>query len=516
MATKNGNGAVIAPLESWTVLHPAAWAALHGELTLTQPATEGSARSAALAEVLATSNRLLGNDVDRELDAWLGGADVIVTGQQPGLLGGPLLTLVKACAAAAEVRRRRASGGSGVAFLWLATADDDLPEMGWGRVAVGTGIQEVREPGWTRGQRTAGAAALSDATSRFLDALTSHGASDNARAAANLSLDCYAPGTTLGHATARFLARLLAGLGIVLVDACEPEIARAAAPVVEGVLAALPSAWDALAAGERTMRERGWPIPLRTVSSRLPVFRADGGVRHRIASDHGATPRAVFDEHKVAPERFLPNAWLRPLVQDAALGTSAAILGGAELAYHVQAAGIWDLARVRRPEWRLRPHVTVVTSAERRLASQLGVNAHDLLHAKPPRRVLPGKGPRRASARLQRSMERALGEFENHTRGELPGFQGDLGATRQRITGAIGWLDGRLEAALARGAEVEHGRWERLRAFIRPHGRSQERELSVLAPLLRLGLEWPAQLAASIDPAHPGMHLLFWEEGGTW
>jgi hypothetical protein len=38
----------------------------------------------------------------------------------------------------------------------------------------------------------------------------------------------------------------------------------------------------------------------------------------------------------------------------------------------------------------------------------------------------------------------------------------------------------------------------------------------VLAPLLRLGLEWPRRLVAALDPGDPGMHLMNWEEGGEW
>jgi hypothetical protein len=55
-----------------------------------------------------------------------------------------------------------------------------------------------------------------------------------------------------------------------------------------------------------------------------------------------------------------------------------------------------------------------------------------------------------------------------------------------------------------------------MRAFLRPEGKPQERHLSVLAPVLRLGIAWPAQLAASLDPTQPGMQLLYWEEGGAW
>jgi hypothetical protein len=81
---------------------------------------------------------------------------------------------------------------------------------------------------------------------------------------------------------------------------------------------------------------------------------------------------------------------------------------------------------------------------------------------------------------------------------------------------SVDWLESRVGAAAVRDAEVARGRWQRLLAFLRPGGQPQERALSVLAPLLRLGLAWPGQLVAALDPAEPGMHLLNWEEGGTW
>ena len=142
MVEKVSDPGTVVPLVEWVALHPAAREgsvrAARGE------SRQGVPRSEALARTLAERNRSWGNPVDAELDSWRRGADAIVTGQQPGLLGGPLLTLVKACAVAAEVKRRNAAGRPAVGFLWLATGDDDLEEMGWGRVVVGGDLVECR------------------------------------------------------------------------------------------------------------------------------------------------------------------------------------------------------------------------------------------------------------------------------------------------------------------------------------------------------------------------------------
>jgi uncharacterized protein YllA (UPF0747 family) len=509
-------GATVVPLESWAPLHPAAAAAAAGEIDL-PPVLAGTVpRSPVLAEALERANRAWGNPVDAELSRWLGGADVVVTGQQPGLLGGPLLTLVKAAAVTAEVRRLRAQGREAVGFLWLATGDDDLPEMGWGRVVAGDDLLEVREPGWERGAKLGGLAPLSSACTTFLEQLRPRLSGEHAAGAMELAASSYLPGATLGQATATFLARLVAGSGLILVDALEPEIARAGASVVERILSELPACWEALEAGEARFRSRGWSVPLRISPQKLPAFRRRGDSREPVATIRRACPPTVLQEFVAHPERFLPNAWLRPLLQDAALGSSVAILGSAELAYHVQTVEARTVARSARPRWVLRPHVTVVTAAERRLARQLGVEPADVLRAQPPAGTLPGKATRRSLKRVRATIGKQAGELAEVARNELPALGGDVAATARKLDAALAWLDGRVTAAATRDAEVELSRWRRLRAFIRPDGAPQERYLSVLAPLLRLGSAWPEQLGVGLDPANPGMQLLFWEEGGLW
>jgi uncharacterized protein YllA (UPF0747 family) len=516
MAQNRTAGARIVPLERWAPVHPAAIAAQRGTFAAPAVPAPANSRSAALAEALDAANTRWGNPVGTEIARWLAGAEVVVTGQQPGLLGGPLLTLVKACAVAAEVRRRCAAGRQAVGVLWLATGDDDLEEMGWGRVVAGDEVAEVREPGWKRGGALGGTATLSAACGTFLDGLRTLLPGQHASAAIDVASECYRPGVTLGAATATFLARLLGGTGIVLVDSLELEIARAAAPLLERVLRNLPACWGALDAGGRKLEAQGWAPPLRISPRKLPLFRRVGDHRVSVATAGGACEPALVEEVVAHPERFVPNAWLRPLVQDASLGTAAAVLGGAELAYHLQTVEVREVAGIGRPEWVLRPHVTIVTAAERRLAGQLRVEPEQLLRSTPPAYALPGKTTRKRLQRLRTAVEREIAALSHAATAELPSLAGDVEATTRKLDAAVRWLEGRASSAASHDAEVEMGRWRRLRAFVRPDGAPQERRLSVLAPLLRLGPEWSAQLVAALELDTSEMQLLFWEDGGLW
>ena len=63
------------------------------------------------------------------LEALKAGAGTVVTGQQVGLLGGPLFTLFKAATALARARQATAAGRPHVAVFWLATEDHDFAEI---------------------------------------------------------------------------------------------------------------------------------------------------------------------------------------------------------------------------------------------------------------------------------------------------------------------------------------------------------------------------------------------------
>ena len=100
--------------------------ALSSAQTATRPV------SRALAERLAHSQRALGQGVqavENALRLAEPGVLAVVTGQQPGLLGGPLLTAHKAAGALALARALEAEHGVPVVpVFWLASEDHDLEE----------------------------------------------------------------------------------------------------------------------------------------------------------------------------------------------------------------------------------------------------------------------------------------------------------------------------------------------------------------------------------------------------
>lgn len=505
---------VAAPLslDEWEPPHPVARAIFTGTIAIPEPPPYSpNFRNQQLAMALAELNRRWGNPVDRQLAAWLAGARVVVSGQQPGLLGGPLLSLIKACAVAAQVAKLQAEGHEAVGFFWLETRDDDLPEMGWARLALGGELYEARED-WRRGKTCACAVPLSSAVYELLDTLPL--VSPSGRKAFDLARASFQPGMVLGEACGRFFGQLLSGLGVVLVDASIREVAFAAQGAALRLLHSLSRAWELLEDRQAYLKSLNLDSPLKLQRARSPFFHLQGGKRYPLSVTDADW---VKEELRAHPEHFSPNVWVRPLLQDAVLDTTVAILGSSELAYHWLAQDLWALTEVHRPLWLLRPHVTVVSPREKQWMEKLGLSWEELLQPKLPQRLLPSKGLFGEFARRRDWSLEHYRRFAKKAAAALPNLASELEATDNRLQATFAWLEARLRNRAEQLAVTKDQRFTKLRQSLRPLGRAQERALSVLSPLLDLGEELPPQLVALLQrlyPWQPHMFLATWQGSG--
>ncbi|MGI8770239.1 MAG: bacillithiol biosynthesis protein BshC, partial [Acidobacteriaceae bacterium] len=106
---------------------PAATRFYGEQAPLTMPvAGRSPEQRARIADILERQNEAFGNSVQvsRNIARLREGANVIVTGQQAGLFGGPLLAMLKTLTAI-----RLAEQSNAVPVFWIATTDHDLAEV---------------------------------------------------------------------------------------------------------------------------------------------------------------------------------------------------------------------------------------------------------------------------------------------------------------------------------------------------------------------------------------------------
>ncbi len=315
----------------------------------------------ALADALARQSKKFGAGpaAFANIEKLRAGARAVVTGQQVGLFGGPLLTLLKAATAVARAQEAtERSGVDHVPVFWLATEDHDLAEVDQvsfpGFDAGGLAGLETLRLGLQGGGTEVGSVLLGPEVEGVLervlermDELLGYGP------VAELLRDCYAPGATLGGAFARLMAKLFAGQGLIVMDAAGREFHALGADVLRAAIERAGEFEEALLARTRELEAAGYhaQVLVKPGASLLFLIEAATGERlalRRTAEGGWKAGNAVYLSAELlaileaTPERLSPNALLRPVFQDAILPTAVYIGGPAEIAYFAQSAVLYE------------------------------------------------------------------------------------------------------------------------------------------------------------------------------
>jgi hypothetical protein len=302
---------------------------------------------AALVARMVESNRALGASA-AILDALPGLTDgsvrVIVTGQQPGVAGGPLLTLYKiatACALAGAVEARE--GVRCIPLFWLGADDDDFEEIrGLAVTAADLTVVSASLPAsaYAPGMR------VGDIHGNFVREAVAAIApylpdTDGARAAV---VSWCAAAEDLGDAAMRVVMQLTAG-EIAVLDGREPALRTAGRDLLLRFFDTEGASRDSVAEAGKGLVAAGYHAQLDLGDS-SGVFLVEEGIRRKIPPERRDAARAQLAADIT---RASPGVVARNLMQDSVLQPLAVVLGPAEIAYRAQLAGVYPALGVPRP-----------------------------------------------------------------------------------------------------------------------------------------------------------------------
>src|SRR5262249_52196341 len=235
-----------------------------------------------------------------------------------------------------------------VPVFWLATEDHDLEEVNQAHIPNADGNMEALAVS-TQTKKDAPVGSIvfgteiSESVSKASALLTESHVS-------RILAECYRPDETFGTAFAKFLTRVFAECGVILLDGSDPELDEIAAPLYMTAIARAPELISALAERDEQLREAGYPQQVRITDSSTVLFMFRDGARVPIHFEAGKF-QAGSDEFsqenlvklaQTSPQVFSPNVLLRPVVQDYVLPTLAYVGGAAEVAYFAQVAVVYE------------------------------------------------------------------------------------------------------------------------------------------------------------------------------
>jgi bacillithiol biosynthesis cysteine-adding enzyme BshC len=461
------------------------------------------------------------------IEALRSGAGTVVTGQQVGLLGGPLFTPFKAATALARAASARSRH---VAIFWLAAEDHDFAEIN--HVSFPT-RRELRKLVYESAPSAAvpvGNIVLDNNITPLLDAAGELLGYSDALDALNAA---YRPGRTFAQAFADFYSRIFAAQGLLILDASSRAFHRLGAPVLRAAILQADELHSALLDRGAALQAAGYHVQVTVAAESSLLFLLDPETGARIALRriaptpsepaglwHAGRARystpdllAILDSE---PERISPAALLRPVFQDYLLGTSLQIAGPAEIAYFAQSAVLFDriLGRMTPLQPRffatlIEPQIAELLRRHELPLERVFSETEDSLAQLLAARAMPIEGKRRLAA-----AGNAL-DFELSALLEwMQSLDAGLGRSAETAAGKIQYQIGRLrrmaadfelqkEASLARHAQA-------IANSLFPAGHLQERTHGAAYYFARHGLALAQTLidnASAPNPAHAAIWL---------
>jgi bacillithiol biosynthesis cysteine-adding enzyme BshC len=419
---------------------------------------------------------------------------VITTGQQPGLFGGPLMTLVKAISARALADVLGERTGMQVAPLfWAATDDADFDEAAGVSVALDGGAKELRlerrAPAGTPMARVpidreieAHAAVLRDAC----------GSSPH-RSYLDAALSSFRDGATLGDAYTALLRTILEPLEIAVLDASHPDVTRRATPLLRKAAA---NGDDIATATHRRIDEivgASFRPQVEEVPGLSMVFLNSNGTKRRLPLREAA----AFADSRDA---FLSaTVLLRPVVERAIVPTAAYVAGPGEFAYFAQVSAVAERLGVPTPFVVPRWSATIVEPRVQHILNELGLAVEDLSdpHAADSRiaraRLSPETG--HALRTLRDELRHGIDGLRRSNEGIVP--DRTLESLQRTIEHRLERTERRFVAGVKRAEGETMRRLATARGSLFPHGTRQERMLAYIPFLARYGPEVLHQMLAS-------------------
>jgi bacillithiol synthase len=444
---------------------------------------------------------------------------VVTTGQQPGLLTGPLYTIHKALSAVALARICEARWQRPVVpVFWAAGGDHDFTEgnhASWTAADGSTVTMTLRERAPDAPLTPLYREPVGLEIEPVLDRLAADLAQTEFRdPVMGLFRRWYRPEANLAEACAHVLAELLAPFGVLVFDATHPAAKRAQMPHLLAALQRAGSLDRALLDRHGALMAAGHD-PGVTVGdgATLVMFEGTQGRDRLVARSPGFHTRrsqeqlALAEVERLAatePGRFSPNVLLRPAIESALLPTVAYLAGPGELRYLALAEAVYPVLDIPLQRPLPRWSGLLLDARVDRVLAKFNASLEQLLEPgqKLEARVVRDQLPPEAREALGRLRDSITSNYEVlvHAAAAIdPTIERPIRNLGSQALSGAQHAEKRLVNHLKKRQAVETRKIARARELVQPLGKPQER-VHTLAPwLARYGPSLLTDLARSIE-----------------
>ncbi len=435
----------------------------------------------------------------------------IVTGQQVGILGGPLYTIYKALHTIilSNQLRELYPEHQFVPIFWQETEDHDFEETSG--INIITSNFELRNIRYTpvddiSRRQIGGITFEKEALERVFSEIESFiPRTDFTDEVLALYKNAYQEDFTFAESQAHLLGELLSTNGLLILDPNTPELKQQASHIFKKEIDTTPSLSERIQKLSKDLRGAEYHVQLDPQGMNL--FIADSGKRFKlskVADDfsynslhiNSTEINTILSEH---PERFSMNVVMRPLVQDTILPTVAYVAGPGEIAYFAQLKVAYDWAGIQMPLIVPRIGMTIVEDRFEKLLDKYKISIEDFIEN--ANEIILSLLRSDQETIISNSFSKITGDID----GAIESLRPVVSSTEPTLDAALTSLKGKILTtvkdfegkSLAAERKKQSGtkqQFEKALNVLLPEGKLQERELSLLYFLNKYGLGFWSKL----------------------
>jgi len=428
----------------------------------------------------------------------------VFAGQQAGLFGGSLFTIVKALAVAKGAGLYTEKLGRPVIpMFWMAGDDHDFEEANHTYVLTRQG--ELCKNAY----QTAPAVELPTAEIKLDDAQELArvfeqlgeclGQTEFTAALIDSLRQAYTPDDTLVTAFGKLMASLTAELGVVFFNPGDPEAKRLATPFFRSVIDRQDRVRDTVLTANRRLEESGYHLQVEkkenavhllcNLDGRKPIMRNGDDF---LIGDRSFTREQLLELLDTHPEKFSPDVLTRPVFQSRLFPVVCQMGGPAEIAYFAQMNGLFEIFDIPAPLYRARPTFTIIERRTEQQMSEMEISFENLLGdvEQIVNRVLGRTFPTNLEKdfeSLRGAVEERITRFINEALDFDPGLKNTAEQTRGKIDFLLKGFESKVFAAHKKKSQQTRERIYRIANALYPRRGLQERSLNISYFLSRYG-----------------------------
>lgn len=448
----------------------------------------------------------------------------VVTGQQLTLLGGPLFTIYKIISAIHYAREwEKQFNVPCIPVFWLADEDHDYEEISSLGLPLKDDHKNITLPNESGLEKRVAEIELNSSFESFKKEVIESQFDTDFTDQLWRKLDgCYRSGKTIGEAFGELVLELFKDYGLILAGSAEPSIKKHFSSVLTRSVQAVKNQFELLEAKTDELVSSGYHAQVHLQHSNL-FWIDEKGNRIKLSYENNTwsadgngtswSSKELIDEIEKHPDRFSPNVFLRPILQNELLPSFAYIAGPGEISYHAQMKDFFRDFNQTMPVIVPRFSATLMESGIDRIFEKLPFELSDYnerIEDLESRFIEQSDSPDIESifdewrSQVDKVSENPIEEIKNID----PTLEGSSEKAKATFFTELDKLKGKVYRSVKDQEKTQLKRIRKIKTNLFPNGNLQEREVAFIYFMNKYGLDIWDRLLEKLEDEEPDSHKI--------